>query len=97
MTTNLPLSVTLAVRMVVPEWPPQCERCAEDMEDHQPDPGLPERLLLCCPSCRAWVLQVRTPDGWHASELTLPDGAALIDAAFGAMSEREPDQPRWSR
>ena len=34
----------------------RCPKCQSHMELHQPDPGLPERLLGTCEGCNAWHL-----------------------------------------
>ncbi len=50
-------------------WAITCPGCQSCLEIHQPDEGLPARLLGTCPSCFAWYLvaaaasiMVRLPD-----------------------------------
>jgi hypothetical protein len=33
-----------------------CPHCDADLEVHQPDEDLPDRLLAVCPCCKAWFL-----------------------------------------
>ncbi len=33
-----------------------CPHCDEDLEVHQPDVDLPDRLLAVCRCCKAWFL-----------------------------------------
>ena len=40
-----------------------CPVCQTPLETHQPDPDMPERLLGCCPRCRAWTLVDLQCDG----------------------------------
>ena len=34
-----------------------CPNCQSDLQIHQPDPGLPDRLLAVCEECHHWYLQ----------------------------------------
>lgn len=49
---------------------PACPACHAEMAVHQPDPGLPDRLLATCEGCKAWWLIDRRA----GLMLLLPDG-----------------------
>lgn len=60
----------------------RCPECATPLAIHQPDPGLPDRLLGTCPSCRTWSLL----DG--------DGGLVAILPTHGLPSRRRRPRPR---
>ena len=38
----------------MPDHGDECPGCGMELDIHQPDHGLPERLLGTCPACRSW-------------------------------------------
>ncbi len=34
----------------------RCPRCGSPLVLHQPDPGLPDRLLTVCEDCKSWYV-----------------------------------------
>lgn len=41
-------------RTDIPET--RCPGCGTDLDLHQPDPHLPDRLLGTCPECKSWFV-----------------------------------------
>ena len=52
-----------------------CARCQSELESHQPDVELPERLLGTCEGCGTWYLI----DADAGVMFALPDVKTLID------------------
>ena len=47
-----------------------CPRCANALMLHQPDPGLPDRILATCDECKSWYLS--NPGGTELCPLLQP-------------------------
>jgi hypothetical protein len=76
MSHGVSRSVTLTPRFV-PTGPACCPACGSEAALHQPDPHLPDRLIMTC-GCGAWTVLIRLPDGTGSLALSLPDLAALL-------------------
>jgi hypothetical protein len=50
-----------------------CPNCAHPMDLHQPDSGLPERMLWTCNHCATWYLMDINAVGSDAVLVCLPD------------------------
>ena len=73
------LDVTLRI-LTIPVCPDgesvlACLSCQKPLDIHQPDAGLPERMLATCPVCRAWHLIDCGPGPGDTVIVLLPDCA----------------------
>src|SRR4051794_16281429 len=72
---ELTVSLTLVTVDVTPDGPVKipCPVCGEPLDIHQPDAGLPDRMLCTCENCKGWALVECSPGGASALVVLLPD------------------------
>jgi len=78
----------------------RCVHCSTPLTLHQPDPGLPERLLGTCERCKHWFLMDLLPDQTNGVLVRLPDAQVIRElsheAPSGGISLMGPDTDRGS-
>jgi hypothetical protein len=63
----------------------RCVGCDIYLDLHQPDAGLPERLVGICESCRRWYVIDMIPETDEAVMVLLPEGEALVNALLADL------------
>jgi hypothetical protein len=60
------------------ELEPRCDHCRHPLNLHQPDEGLPSRLLATCGDCFRWfALFALDEDGAECLIVELPEGSFM--------------------
>ncbi len=60
--------------------PAVCRECGSDLDLHQPDTDLPERLLGTCGACKAWYLI----DAIGGHQTVIPETRGTLSTAKSA-------------
>ena len=70
------IEVRVTVIHITPELigSAECPSCGRPMQLHQPEIGMPERMLWTCGLCGDWFLMDVCPGGHEAVLVSLPDG-----------------------